>query len=143
MRIINRKANFHYRLEPEKIEAGVSLKGAEAKAIRTNRADLSEASVRIMNGEMFLINANIPTQGLVGYNPTRIRKLLLHKSEVIALETKSKQSKLTLVPTVLYTKGRLVKLEIRLGKAKRKFEKRASIKAEDLRREIEQEYKLR
>jgi len=143
MRIINKKANFHYRLEPDKIEAGISLKGIEAKAIRDNRVDLSEANVRIMNGEAFLINANIPARGIVGYDATRIRKLLLHKSEVVALETKAKQLKLTLVPIVLYTKGRLVKLEIRLGKAKRKFEKRALIKAEDIKREIEQEYKVR
>ena len=143
MRHINKKANFHYRLEPEKIEAGISLRGAEAKGIRENRVDLSNATVRIMNGEAFLINANIVTQGLTNYDPTRIRKLLLHKSEVITLDTKAKASKLTLVPMVLYTKGRLVKLEIRLGKPKRKFEKRAAIKAQDIKREIEQEFKVR
>jgi SsrA-binding protein len=143
MRTVNKKANFHYRLEPEKIEAGISLRGAEAKAIRENRVDLSDATVRIMNGEAFLINATIVAQGLANYDATRIRKLLLHKAEVIALETRAKQAKLTLVPIVLYTKGRLVKLEIRLGKPKRKFEKRASIKAQDIKREIEQEFKVR
>lgn len=139
MKIINRKANFNYKLEPERFEAGLSLLGAEAKSIRENRATINEATVRIMHGEAFLINANIPALGLTKYNPTRIRKLLLHKNELVKLETKAKQQKLTLVPLKLYTKGRLVKLEIALGKPKRQFEKRAALKAKDIEKELKKD----
>jgi len=143
MKIINRKARFNYCLEPERVEAGLSLLGAEAKAVRDNRADLSEAVVRILNKEAYLINANLPASDLTGYQPTRSRKLLLHRSELITLETRAKQQKLTLIPLALYTKGHLVKLEIALGKPKRKFEKRGVIKARDLKRELEKEFKIR
>lgn len=141
MRIVNRKANFNYRLEPERFEAGLSLLGSEAKSIREHRASINEAVVRIMDSEAYLINANIPALGLTNYNPTRIRKLLLHKSELVKLETRAKQQKLTLVPLVLYTKGRLVKLGMALGKSKRKFEKKDLLKKKAIEREIVQTLK--
>jgi len=138
MRIINKKANFNYNLY-DRVEAGVSLKGAEVKAIKENRADLGNSYVKIVKGEAYIINANIPTEGLVNYDPTQSRKLLLHRTELTSLITKMKQKKLTLIPTKVYTKGRLVKLEIALAKTKRKFEKKESIKRKDLEREIERE----
>ena len=76
---------------------------------------------------------------MVNYDPTQSRKLLLHRTELTSLITKMKQKKLTLIPTKVYTKGRLVKLEIALAKTKRKFEKKESIKRKDLEREIERE----
>ncbi len=130
-------------MEPEKIEAGIALIGAEAKAIREGRGNLTEAYVKIMKNEAFLVNANIPCLGVVNYNPTRTRKLLLHKGEILALESKIKAKKLTLVPLKLYTTGHLVKLAIGLGKSKRKYEKREAIKKKDIEREIEQEFKAK
>lgn len=123
------------------MESGISLLGAEAKALREGHGDLSQAHARIMDGEAFLINANIPAKGITGYNPTRMRKLLLHKNETLSLVTKMKQQKLNLVPLILYTKGRLVKLSLALGKPKRKFEKREAIKEKDIKRELEKELK--
>src|SRR4030042_1174848 len=143
MKIFNKKARFEYFLEPEKIEAGLSLSGGEAKAIRTGHLDLSQAVARVLNGEIFLINANIPIQGAKKYVSTRMRKLLLHKSEIFSLGTKMKQRKLTLVPLSMYTKGHLVKLQLALGKPKAKYEKKEAIKKKDIERELEQEFKSR
>lgn len=136
MKIYNRKARFNYKLETEKTEAGISLSGAEAKAIRTGHLDLSQSTARILDGEVWLINANIPVSGLKNYNATRSRKLLLHKKEIFSLQSKIKQRKLTFVPVRVYTKGHLVKVELRLGKTKRKFEKKQAIKKKDIEREI-------
>lgn len=141
MRIFNKRAKFEYELTGEKVEAGLSLRGAEAKSIRENRADLSQSHVRIMGNEAFLINANIPVSGTKHTNPTRIRKLLLHRGEILSLLTKAKQKKLQIVPISLYNKHRLIKLELELGKPKRKFEKKEAIKRHDIDRDIEKEFK--
>ena len=138
MRIINKKARFNYDLL-EKIEAGISLMGGEAKALRIKGADLSSSFAKIIGGEIYLVNANIPIEGKKDYNSTRSRKLLLHKDQIVSIESKIKAKKLTIVPTKLYTKGRLVKVEIALAKTKRRFEKRQAIKKKDIEREINQE----
>ena len=141
MRIFNKRANFEYKLTGDRFEAGISLLGAEAKALRDNRADISQAHARVLNGEAFLINANIPAQGLAKYNPTRMRKLLLHKDEILSIGTKMKQQKLNLVPLSMYNRKRLIKVSLGLGKPKRKFEKKESIKRKDIERELEKEFK--
>ncbi|MFZ5932738.1 MAG: SsrA-binding protein SmpB [Patescibacteria group bacterium] len=143
MQTLNKRARFEYALEPERYEAGISLSGGEAKAVRTGHADISQAVARILNGEAFLINANIPVQGARKYDSKRTRKLLLHKDEIVSISTKTKQKKLTLVPTKMYTKGRLVKVELALGRAKRKFEKRQALKKKDIEREIAREFRGR
>lgn len=143
MRILNRRAPFEYQLF-DRIEAGVALAGSEVKSIKVGRADLSAAFVRIQNNEAFLLNLNIPAyKGGVpeGYNPTRTRKLLLNKNEIISLETKAKQQKLTIVPMSMYTKRRLVKVQIALARPKRKFEKREVKRRKDIQREVERELK--
>jgi SsrA-binding protein len=143
MRIINKRVNFLYKLEPERVEAGISLSGGEAKAVRTGHADLSQSTARVLNGEVYLINTNIPVEGAKNYVSTRSRKLLLHKLEILSLVTKAKQQKLTFVPLKLYTKGRLIKLELALGKPKAKYEKKEAIKMKDIERELEREFKNR
>lgn len=140
MRVINRRARYDYRLF-DKYEAGVSLTGVEVKAIRGGRANISSAYAKIINGEIYLVNANIQVKGVKDYDPLRTRKLLLNKTEIISIQTKIKQKKLTLVPTKLYTKGRLIKIEIALAKTKRKFEKKEAIKKKDIEREIAKELK--
>jgi len=139
MRIFNKRVKFDYNLEKERVETGVVLSGGEAKAVRTGHLDLSQSHARVVNGEIFLINTNIPIQGAAKYDSTGMRKLLLHKREIISLSTKMKQQKLTLVPVKMYTKGHLVKCELALGKFKRKFEKKDSIKRKDIQREIARE----
>lgn len=141
MRIVNKKARFEYELTGEGIEAGISLLGAEAKSVREGRVDLSQAAVRILNDEMYLINANIPVSGMQKYNSTRMRKLLLHRGEILSLITKMKQKRLQIVPIRVYNKGRLIKLYLELGRGKRKFEKKESIKRHDINRDIEKELK--
>jgi SsrA-binding protein len=138
--ITNRRANYQYKLESDKIEAGLVLTGGEAKAVRTGHGDLSRSVVRIIGSEAWLINANIPVVG-AKYEPTRTRKLLLHQAEILSLATKMRQRKLTLVPLKLYTRGHFIKLKIGLGKPKRKFEKRETIKKRDIERDIAKQLK--
>ena len=137
MKILNKKARFEYELTGEGVEAGISLLGAEAKSVREGRVDISQAAVRILSNEAYLINANIPAPGIQKYDSTRIRKLLLHRGEILSLTTKIKQKKLQIVPVRVYNKGRLIKLYLELGKAKRKFEKKEALKRRDINRDIE------
>ena len=141
MKITNRRAFFDYQLG-ERLEAGINLYGAEVKAVRLGHADLTGAHVRIMGSEAYLINAKIfPYQYSrpEGYDEKRTRKLLLHKNEIIALKSKTEGQNLTLVPISLYTTESFIKLEIALGRGKKQFDKKESIKKKDVQREIEQE----
>lgn len=142
MKIINKKAKFDYKLF-DRFEAGIELLGGEVKEAKLGKIDLSNSFAKVINNEIFLVNANIPIEGKKDYNPTRSRKLLLKKNEILSIETKIKAKKLTIVPTKVYTKGRLVKMEIALAKTKRKFEKRETIKKRDIEREIEKELRGR
>lgn len=141
MKIFNKKAKFEYELTGEGVEAGISLKGAEAKAIREGHGDLSQSFVKILGGEAYLVNANVPVPSLQNYDSTRTRKLLLHRAEILSLLTKMKQKKLQIVPLSVYNKARLIKLYLELGKPKRQFEKKESIKRHDIQRDIERELK--
>lgn len=147
MKVFNKRAKFEYELLTDRIEAGISLLGIEAKAFRDNRIDLSQSFVKVINGEAYLINANFSAftggsaRGSDTYNPTRMRKLLLHKKEVLALITKVKQKKLQIVPTMLYNSGKRIKVELVLGKPKRKFEKKESLKKKDIEREVHAQLK--
>ncbi len=138
MKIYNRKARFNYNLF-DKYETGISLVGGEVKAVRQGSVDISQSYAKVINGEAFLINANIPVAGKKDYDAQRTRKLLLHKKELVSIESKIKAKKLTLVPVKVYTKGRLIKVEIALAKSKRKYEKKESIKKKDIERDIERE----
>ncbi|MEK7188229.1 MAG: SsrA-binding protein [Patescibacteria group bacterium] len=143
MKIINKKAGYEYQLTSDKYEAGIALLGAEAKSIRGRHLDLSQSTARILGGEAWLINANIPIlQPPQGYNSTRMRKLLLHKDQIVSISTKVKQQKLTIVPTSIYNMGRIYKVGLALGKPKRKFEKREYLKKKDIEREIQKELKV-
>lgn len=138
MRIFNKKARHDYQLL-EDFEAGIALSGSEVKSIKMGRTDLSSSFVRIRDSEAWLVGANIPpyNQSPEGYDPLRTRKLLLHKNEITALNTRAKQQNLTLIPTLLYTKGRLVKIRVALAKGKRQYEKREVKKRKDIEREIQ------
>jgi len=126
----------------EKFEAGINLYGAEVKAVRLGHADLTGSHVRIMGSEAYLINAKIfPYQYArpENYDEQRTRKLLLHKSEIIALKSKTEGQNLTLVPLSMYTTKSFIKVEIALGKGKKQYDKKESIKKKDIQREVEQE----
>jgi len=153
MRLFNKRARFEYELTGEGVEAGLSLKGAEAKSIREGRGDLSNSFAKIIGNEIFLVNANIPAQGLAKYDSTRTRKLLLHRQEILSLATKMKQKKLQIVPVRVYNKrslrpdgqkGRfLIKIYLELGKPRRRFEKKEAIKRKDIQRDIDAELKFK
>lgn len=140
MKILNKRARFDYQIL-ETIEAGISLTGGEARAVRTGHINLTGSFVKIINKEAYLVNANIPVPNKRYYEPTASRKLLLHKGQILDLLTKTKQKKLTLVPVSVYTKRRLIKLELALAKSKRVFEKKEAQKKVDIQRDIDLELK--
>lgn len=144
MKIVNRRAFFDYQIG-ERIEAGINLLGAEVKAIRGGHADLTGSFVKIIGSEVYLVNAKIfPYQYAKpeNYDEKRTRKLLLHKNEIIALKSKTSGQNLSLVPLSIYTTKGFIKVEIGLGKGKKKFEKKEAIKKKDLQKKIEEELTL-
>lgn len=141
MKITNKRAFFDYSIL-ERFEAGINLYGTEVKAVRLGHADLTGSHVRIIGSEAYLINAKIfpyKYSRPENYDEQRTRKLLLHKNEIIALKSKTEGQNLTLVPVSLYTTKSFIKLEIALGKGKKQYDKKESIKKKDIQREIEQE----
>lgn len=143
MKILNKKATFEYEIL-ERFEAGITLTGAEVKSLREGHAQLDGSFVRIIDSEAFLVNAQIfpfiyarPE----GYDPKRTRKLLLHKKELLNLMGKVSGANLTLIPLSWYTKGPLVKLEVGLARGKKQYEKREAKKREDMKRELETEFR--
>lgn len=141
MKITNKKAHFDYSLS-ETLEAGISLFGSEVKAVRLGRADLTGSYVKIIGSEVYLVNATVsPYQSgqIEDYDEKRTRKLLLHRKEVLTLKSRMQSANLALIPVSLYFKHGFIKVEIALGKGKKKFEKRESIKRKDIQRNIEHE----
>lgn len=137
-KILNRRVKRDFQLL-EKIEAGISLTGPEVKSIREGRIRLEQAYVKVRNGEAFLINADISPYRFADqkdYDPKQERKLLLSKKELLSLERKIKQKKLTLVPVACYTKGRFIKLQIALARGKKKYQKREAKRSKDIDKEI-------
>lgn len=138
MKIINKKARRDYQIIGE-LEAGIVLHGAEVKSLRQGRGRISEAFARVKNGEVWLYNFLIPAYkhaDIRNYNPSKPRKLLLHKKEIVSLSHKMEGKNLTLVPLVCYTTGRFVKVKLGMGKGKKEYEKREAIKRRDLEREM-------
>ena len=122
----NKRAFFDYEIL-ETLEAGLELKGFEVKAIKTGHVSLKGAFAIIRKGQALLLNAHIPPyqpQNISkNYDPSRTRRLLLHKKEINYLVGRTSERGLTLVPIRLYNKKRKIKLEIGLGKSKKKFDK--------------------
>jgi len=141
MKITNKKAFFNYTLT-ETFEAGINLYGHEVKSVRLGKADLTGAFIKIIGSEAYLINAKIfqyqPGQ-IEGYDERRTRKLLLHKKQIISLKSKTDGANLALIPISMYLKNGFIKVEVGLGKGKKKFEKRESIKKKDIQRDVERE----
>ena len=145
MKIVNRRAFYDYQIL-ERFEAGINLIGTEVKAVRLGHADLKGSFVRIIGSEAYLVNVKIfPYQYArpEGYDETRTRKLLLHKKEIIALKSKTIGQNLTIVPVSMYTTKHFIKVELALGKGKKKYDKKEAIKEKDIQREVEQELEER
>jgi SsrA-binding protein len=139
----NRKAFHDYHIE-EKYEAGISLVGTEVKSLRDGRANLKDSYALIKDGEAFLLNCHISPYShgnIQNHDPVRTRKLLLHKKEISKLWGKTSQHGFTLIPLKIYFKDGKAKVEIGVAKGKRQYEKRASIKEREAKREIERHMK--
>ena len=134
----NRKAFHDYFIE-ERVEAGLALEGWEVKAIRAGRANLKEAYVVVRHGEIALIGAHISplttASTHVHADPTRTRKLLLHREEINRLVGKVERAGYTLAPLDLHYKSGRIKLEVGLAKGKKQHDKRDTIKERDWQRE--------
>ena len=135
----NRKAGRDYFLE-ERFEAGIVLRGTEIKAVRSGQVSLQEAHVRISGGEAWLMNAHIAAYGPASrsnHEPRRRRKLLLHRRELDELAGRITRGGYTVIPTQLYLKRGLAKLELALARGKQKHDKRQDLADRDAQREVE------
>jgi SsrA-binding protein len=141
----NRKARHEYHIE-ETYEVGIVLQGTEVKSIRAGRVNLKDSFARIENNEVFLYNLHIsPYEQGNRYNhdPERVRKLLLHKSEIRKLIGKTQQEGYTLVPLKIYFTRQLIKVQLALGKGKNLYDKRQDLKRKSAKREIQRAFKDR
>ncbi len=135
----NRRARHDYAIE-ETYEAGMVLSGPEVKSLRQGRATIADAYARVVGEEVWIENLHIPPYEMAdtrAYQPTRRRKLLLHREEIQRLVGKTAERGLTLVPLRIYfTRGK-AKMELGLGRGRRRFEKRDAIAEREHRREME------
>lgn len=144
----NRQATFHYHIL-ERHEAGIVLSGTEVKTVRAGKAGLRDSYVMVRGNECWLVNCHIPEYSPGGHwnhAPLRDRKLLLHRREIEKLAVKVQQKGLALVALRMYMKGARVKCEIAVAKGKKEWDRRATIREREERRETAQaihEYKTR
>lgn len=137
MEIKNRKANFDYYIE-ESIECGIELRGTEIKSLRKGSGDLKDTFAIIKSGEVYLINmyiAKYEEGNRFNHDERRTRKLLLHKSEIKKLKEKVERNGYSLVPLKAYLVNNKVKILLGIGKGKKLYDKRETIKERDLKRE--------
>lgn len=134
----NKKAYHDYYIE-ETFEAGISLQGTEVKSIRAGKVNLKEAFCRIKDGEVYINNMNVAEYAFgnrENHDPTRMRKLLLHHTEIDKLTRLTEQKGLTMVPTKIYFKKNYIKLEIGVGRGKKLHDKRETLKRKEADREM-------
>ena len=144
--IANNKKAFHDYFIEEKYEAGISLAGTEVKSLRQGKCSIKESFIRIENGEMFVYGMHISPYekgNIFNKDPLRVKKLLLHKSEINKLTGKIKEKGFTIVPLQVYFKDGKAKMEIGLCRGKKLYDKRQDIAKKDMKREAEKEFKIR
>ena len=136
---VNRKAQHDYHIV-RTLEAGLSLRGTEIKSIREGRVSIREAYVRPDDGEVWLVGAHIAhyaPAGAANYDPTRRRRLLLHKRQIEERRREVEGQGVTIVPLRLYLKGGRAKLEIAVGRGKKRYDKRAAMAKRDADRQMQ------
>ncbi len=136
---LNRKVQHDYHIV-RTLEAGLSLRGTEIKSIREGRVSIREAYVRPDDGEVWLVGAHIAhyaPAGSANHDPTRRRRLLLHKRQIAELRREVEGQGVTIVPLRLYLKGGRAKLEIAVGRGKKHYDKRAAIAKRDADRQMQ------
>jgi SsrA-binding protein len=140
----NPKIRFDYEII-EHLAAGLALSGSEVKSIRQGKISLAGAFVAVRGNEAYLVNANIepyqPKNILEEYDPMRPRKILVTKKELETLVNAEESKGLTIVPISVYNKGRFIKIDIGIGRGKKKFDKRQAIKKRDVERDIKRTLK--
>jgi len=145
-RIVNRRARHEYFIV-EVVECGLALVGTEVKSLRAGQAKIDEAHARVRDGEVWLVGANIAlypqAAPAMQHEPTRDRKLLLHRRQVRAIEAHVKQKGKTVVPLAVYFKRGWAKCELGIAEGKASFDKRQGLKKRDQQREIEREMRRR
>jgi SsrA-binding protein len=142
---LNRKAAHDYHIL-RTLEAGLSLLGTEIKSVRSGHVSIREAYVRPQDGQMWLVGAHIaqyPPAGRANHDPTRTRRLLLHRREIGELEREVQSSGTTLVPLRLYLKDGMAKLEIALARGKKRYDKREAIAKREMERQMQRAVRRR
>ncbi|OUQ19786.1 SsrA-binding protein [Lachnoclostridium sp. An14] len=141
----NKKAYHDYFIE-DKYEAGIELFGTEVKSIRMGKCSIKESFIRIERGQVYIYGMHISPYekgNIFNKDPLRVRRLLMHKTEIRRLDSKLAEKGLTLVPLQVYFKGSLVKVEIGLARGKKLYDKRQDTAKKDMKREVERDYKLK
>ena len=144
--IANNKKAYHDYFILDTYEAGIALAGTEVKSLRMGKCSIKEAFIRIENGEIFIYGMHISPYekgNIFNKDPLRVRKLLLHKSEINKLLGKIKEKGMAIVPLRVYFSGSLVKVEIGLAKGKKLYDKRDDSAKKDQKREAERDFKVR
>jgi SsrA-binding protein len=141
----NRRARHDFQIE-ETFEVGIVLTGPEVKSLRAGRASLQDAYARVDGNAVWVENVHIPPYEMADtrrYDPKRPRKLLLHRDQIGRLTGKTAELGLTLIPLKIYFTRGLAKMELGLGRGKRKYEKRQAIAERESRREMERAFGAR
>ena len=144
--IANNKKAYHDYFIEETYEAGIALHGTEVKSLRMGKCSIKESFVRIENEEVYIYGMHISPYekgNIFNRDPLRVKKLLLHKSEIRKMKGKIAEKGYTLVPLKVYFNRSLVKVEIGLAKGKKLYDKRQDIAKKDQRREAERDFKVR
>lgn len=144
--IANNKKAYHDHFIEETYEAGIALHGTEVKSLRMGKCSIKESFVRIENEEVYIYGMHISPYekgNIFNRDPLRVKKLLLHKSEIRKMKGKIAEKGYTLVPLKVYFNRSLVKVEIGLAKGKKLYDKRQDIAKKDQRREAERDFKVR
>ena len=144
--VANNKKAYHDYFVDEKIEAGLVLHGTEVKSLRMGKCSIKESFIRIEDGEMFVYGMHISPYekgNIFNKDPLRVKKLLLHKSEINKLTGKIKEKGFTIVPLQVYFKDGKAKMEIGLCRGKKLYDKRQDIAKKDMKREAQKEFKIR
>ena len=144
--VANNKKAYHDYFIAEKYEAGLVLHGTEVKSLRMGKCSIKEAFIRIENGEVFIYGMHISPYekgNIFNKDPLRVRKLLLHKSQIQKLIGNSAEKGYTIVPLQVYFSNGRAKIEIGLAKGKKLYDKRQDIAKKDQKREAEKELKVR
>ncbi len=139
----NRKARHEYHIE-ETYEVGIVLTGTEVKSARNARVNLKDSYAKVEGNELFLYNMHISPYepgNRFNHDPVRVRKLLMHRVEISRLAGKTREKGYALIPTRVYLRDGLIKIELGLARGKKMYDKRRDIAERDSKRELEREFK--